>query len=183
MTKTSFGNRIRNEAIRARHRTYQWPLVFALSLFLCLADGCKKTAPAAPAPQPVSVPATRIRSAPTQPAPTFSAAQTIGMFVYPKASQTHDQHLIDESDCYNSVQQRTGINPRLHAHRLRAPLLRIRLSSGEQPRRRGRLRGAVRGAAGGAVIGAIAVVSRPAWMPVGTPSNNCQETWTKNGCE
>ena len=33
------------------------------------------------------------------------------MFVYPKANQTHDQQLIDESDCYNSVQQQTGINP------------------------------------------------------------------------
>jgi hypothetical protein len=29
------------------------------------------------------------------------------MFVYPKASQTHDQQLIDESDCYNSAQ--TGV--------------------------------------------------------------------------
>jgi hypothetical protein len=154
MAKSNFGNTTRNAAIMARRRIYQWPLVYALPLFL--ADGCKKTEPAASAPQPTAVPASTVPSAPTRPVPTISAAQTIGMLVYPKASQTHDQQLIDESDCYNSVQQQTGIDPRPQDRRLPVPLIRTRPRSREHHSAAGSggvLRGAARGAAGGAAIG------------------------------
>ena len=145
--------------IMGRRRMYQWPLVCALPLVLCLADGCKKTEPAAPAPQPAAVPASTVPPAPTQPVPTFSAAQTIGMFVYPKANQSHDQQLIDESECYNSVQQQTGINPQ--ASGPKAPSAADQNAAAQQGAAQaqqaqgGRLRGAARGAAGGAVIGGI----------------------------
>jgi hypothetical protein len=33
------------------------------------------------------------------------------MFVYPKNNQSRDQQLIDESACYDTVGQQTGINP------------------------------------------------------------------------
>jgi hypothetical protein len=81
------------------------------------------------------------------------------MFVYPKNKQTHDQQLIDESGCYNSVQQQTGINPR--AGGPKAPTT-AQVNAAEQqgaadaPQAEGgRLRGGARGAAGGAAIGAI----------------------------
>jgi Glycine-zipper domain len=147
------------EAIMGRRRMYRWSVVYALPLALLLADGCKKTEPAAPAPQPAAVPASTVPPAPTQPVPTFSAAQTIGMFVYPKATQTHDQQLIDESDCYNSVQQQTGINPK--ASGPQAPSSADQNAAAQQGAAQaqqaqgGRVRGAARGAAGGAAIGAI----------------------------
>ena len=153
------GNTTWKVTIMGRRRMYQWPLVCALPLALCLADGCKKTEPAAPAPQPAAVPASTVPPAPTQPVPTFSAAQTIGMFVYPKANQTHDQQLIDESGCYNSVQQQTGINPQ--ASGPKAPSAADQNAAAQQGATQaqeaqgGRLRGAARGAAGGAVIGGI----------------------------
>src|SRR6266566_9419572 len=88
-------------------------VVITMAIATCLLSvvGCIKTEPSATAPQPAAVPANTAPPQPTQPVPTFSAAQTIGMFVYPKANQTHDRQLIDESDCYNTVQQQTGINP------------------------------------------------------------------------
>lgn len=61
------------------------------------------------------MPASTVQPAPTKPVPSFSAAQTLGMFAYPKASQTHDQQLIEESDCYTPVQQQTGIDPQASA--------------------------------------------------------------------
>ena len=132
-----------------------------VSVAACLISvaGCKKTEPPAPAPQPVVAPASAPPPAPTQPVPAFSAAQTIGMFVYPKNSQTHDQQLIDESDCYNTVQQQTGINPQGKGPK--APSS-ADLSAAQQqgaaqaPQAQGgRVKGAARGAAGGAAIGAI----------------------------
>ena len=48
---------------------------------------------------------------PAVPVPSFSAAEKVGMFVYPKNNQSKDQQLRDELDCYNQVQQQTGINP------------------------------------------------------------------------
>ncbi len=98
--------------------------------------------------------------APTKPVPAYSAAQKVGMFVYPKNAQSRDQQLIDELDCYNEVQQQTGFNPEtpppvgpsnadIQAAQQQA--------AGEAPQAKGgRVRGAARGAAGGAVIGGIA---------------------------
>jgi hypothetical protein len=159
MAKINFENATPNETTMARRRINQWPLVYALPLVFFLADGCKKTEPAAPAPQPAAVPASTVQPAPTKPVPTFSAAQTLGMFVYAKASQTHDQQLIDESDCYNSVQQQTGIDPQASAPQ--APSSADQSAAAQQGAAQaqqaqgGRLKGAARGAAGGAVIGGI----------------------------
>src|SRR5260370_32240887 len=130
-------------------------VVITTAVATCLLSvvGCKKTEPAAPAPQPAAVPANTAPPAATQPVPPFSAAQTIGMFVYPKANQTHDQQLIDESDCYNTVQQQTGINPQ--ASGPKAPSA-ADLSTAEQqgaaqaPQAQGgRAKGAAKDAAGG----------------------------------
>ena len=40
---------------------------------------------------------------PAVPVPSFSAAEKVGMFVYPKNNQSKDQQLRDELDCYNQV--------------------------------------------------------------------------------
>jgi hypothetical protein len=160
MAKSNFEHTTRNEELRGRRQIGEWTLAYAVPLLLLLAAGCKKTEPAAPAPQPAAVPAAVPAStAPLEPVPTFSAAQTIGMFVYPKANQTHDQQLIDESDCYNSVQQQTGVDPRASGPKApSAADLNAAQQQGaaEAPQTQGgRARGAVRGAAGGAAIGAI----------------------------
>jgi Glycine-zipper domain len=128
-------------------------------VFLCvaLAFGCKKTEPAAPVAQPVAVPVAP--AAPVVPVPTFSAAQKIGMFVYPKNNQSHDQQLIDESACYDTVGQQTGINP--EAGGPQAPSSADVAAAEQQGAANaaqssgGRVRGAGRGALGGAAIGAI----------------------------
>src|SRR5579864_2384170 len=44
------------------------------------------------------------------PPPTFSAAQKINMFVYPKNNQNRDQQLRDELDCYNLSQRQSGVD-------------------------------------------------------------------------
>jgi hypothetical protein len=158
---SGFERTTRKEEIMLRARMWQWPLLCAVPLVLLLAAGCKKTEPAASAPatQPTVVPASTVPAAPTKPVPTFSAAQTIGMFVYPKANQTHDQQLIDESECYNSVQQQTGIDPQ--ASGPKAPSAADQNAAAQkgaeqaQQAQGGRLRGAARGAAGGAVLGGI----------------------------
>jgi len=136
-----------------RHQIRLSPLVYAVPLYLILTAGCKKSEPASPTPQPSAVPAN------ATPVPAFSAAQKIGMFVYPKGNQTHDQQLIDESNCYNGVQQQTGINPSAAGPK---PPSATDVNAAEQqgaaeaPQAQGgRLRGAGRGAVGGAAIGAI----------------------------
>jgi hypothetical protein len=117
--------------------------------------GCKRNAAdntAQPSPAAASQPA--------KPVPTFSAARKIGMFVYPKNGQNNDQQLTDELDCYNSVQQQTGIDPDAPAPsgpssaEVKAAQEQAASQAGEA--KGGRLRGAARGAAGGAMIGGIA---------------------------
>jgi hypothetical protein len=150
----------KKEEIGAKRQMCQWLLICAVPLLLLFAAGCKKTEPAAPATQPAAAPANAAPPAPTRPVPTSSAAQTIGMFVYPKNNQTHDQQLIDESDCYNTVQQQTGINPQ--ASGPQAPSAADvsaaqQQGAAEAPQAKGgRAKGAAKGAVGGAAIGAIA---------------------------
>jgi hypothetical protein len=68
--------------------------------------------PRAQPAQPVaSSPAPAAPAAPTGPVPSFSAANKVGLYAYPAKGQSHDQQLIDESDCYNSAQQQSGVNP------------------------------------------------------------------------
>lgn len=94
------------------------------------------------------------------PPPTFSAAQKINMFAYPKNNQSRDQQLRDELDCYNLSQQQSGVNP--EAPPPAAPTsadvaaAQKEAASGAQQVQGGRVRGAAGGAAGGAAIGAIA---------------------------
>jgi hypothetical protein len=131
-----------------------WLIFCALSVLVLLGAGCNKAESAAPAPEPAAV---AINTVPSQPVPAFSAAKIIGMFVYPKNNQNHDQQLIDESECYNSVQQQTGIDLRTGAPK--APTS-AHLNATEQqgaanaPQEEGgHVRGATRRAAGAAAIG------------------------------
>jgi len=135
-------------------------LVCVVPLCVALAVGCKKTEPAAPATQPAAVPAVApVPVAPAVPVPSFSAAQKIGMFVYPRNNQSHDQQLIDESACYDTVGQQTGINP--EAGGPLAPSSADVAAAEQQgaadaaQSSGGRVRGAGKGALGGAAIGAI----------------------------
>jgi len=58
--------------------------------------GCGRSGPSgAPSAENATQP-----SQPTLPAPSFSAAQKIGLFVYPKDNQTKDEQLRDELDCH-----------------------------------------------------------------------------------
>jgi Glycine-zipper domain len=135
-------------------------LICVVTLCMALAVGCKKTEPVAPTAQPVAVPAVAPAPvAPAVPVPAFSAAQKIGMFVYPKNNQSHDQQLIDESGCYDTVEQQTGINP--EAAGPQGPSSADVAAAQQQgaadaPQSSGgRVRGAGKGALGGAAIGAI----------------------------
>jgi Glycine-zipper domain len=145
---------------RHRHsRKVNAVITIAVAAGLLSVAGCKKTEPTAPAPQPVVAPASTPPTVPTKPVPAFSVAQTIGMFVYPKGNQTHDQQLIDESDCYSTVQQQTEIDPRGPGPK--APSSADQSAAQQQgaaeaPQAQGgRVKGAAKGAAGGAAIGAI----------------------------
>jgi hypothetical protein len=149
----------RHQRVNEPHQSLRSMLIYAVPLCLVLAVGCKKTEPAPPATQPAAVPVNPTPPVPVKPVPSFSAAQKIGMFVYPKTNQTHDQQLIDESECYNTVQQQTGIDP--EASGPQAPSAADVSAAQQQGAAQaeqaqgGRLRGAGRGAAGGAAIGAI----------------------------
>jgi len=50
-------------------------------------------------------------AAQTGSATAWSPAKSIGMFAYPRNQQSSDQQLKDESDCYGSAKQNTGIDP------------------------------------------------------------------------
>lgn len=132
-----------------------WP-ARAVLLVVALVPGCGRSGPSgAPSAENASQPAQL-----ALPVPSFSAAQKIGMFVYPKNNQSKDQQLRDELDCYNQVQQQTGINPETPppAGPSSAQVQAAQQQAAEQaPQAQGgRVRGAARGAAGGAMIGAIA---------------------------
>jgi hypothetical protein len=134
-------------------------LIYVAPLCVALITGCKKAEPTTAAPQPSAAPVNPAPAAPAVPVPTFSAAQKIGMFVYPRNNQSHDQQLIDESACYDTVGQQTGINP--EAGGPQAPSSADVAAAEQQgaadaPQSSGgRVRGAGKGALGGAAIGAI----------------------------
>ena len=138
-----------------------------ITVFVLCFVGCKKSEdapantvaqptaqPAAPAPQPAAAPA------PTGPVPSSSAAEKVGLYAYPSKGQTHDQQLIDESDCYNSAGQATGINPEMAAPQApssaEVQAAQSQAAEAAPEAKGGRARGAARGAVGGAVIGGIA---------------------------
>lgn len=97
---------------------------------------------------------------PAMPVPSFSAAEKVGMFVYPKNNQSKDQQLRDELDCYNQVQQQTGINPETRPpggpSSSQVQVAQQQAAEQAPQAQGGRVRGAARGAAGGAMVGAIA---------------------------
>jgi hypothetical protein len=99
-------------------------------------------------------------AAPTGPVPSFSAANKVGLYAYPGKGQSHDQQLIDESDCYNSAQQQTGVNADMPAPQppssADVQAAQAQAADAAPQQKGGRARGAARGAVGGAVIGGIA---------------------------
>ncbi len=130
--------------------------VFTSVLMLFLLAGCSKKSDKAAE----STNASNVPTAPAKPVPSFSAAQKVGMYVFPAKSQTHDQQLIDESECYDLARQQSGVNPEMAAPA--APTQGEMQAAQQQGAasahqvKGGRLRGAARGAAGGAMVGAIA---------------------------
>ena len=92
----------------------------------------------------------------------FSPAKSICMFAYPKNQQNADQQLKDESQCYGSAQQQTGIDPQAaapaapSAQEQEAAQKQAAQPAGSATPKGGAVRGSARGAAGGAAIGAIA---------------------------
>jgi hypothetical protein len=118
-------------------------LLFLASIF-CL--GCSAFAQQA-APSPSA-------------APAWSPSKDIGVFVFAKNGQSADQQLKDETDCYGSARQMTGIDPKAPAPT--GPTAEQQQAAAKQAAdeagkaKGGRARGAARGAAGGAAIGAIA---------------------------
>ena len=97
---------------------------------------------------------------PQQATSAGSPAKSINMFVYPGKGQNADQQLKDESACYGSAQQQTGIDPQAPAPagksaEQKAAEQKAAADNAKAPKG-GRVRGAAKGAAGGAAIGAVA---------------------------
>lgn len=93
-------------------------------------------------------------------APAWSPSKDIGVFVFPKAGQSGDQQLKDETECYGAAKQQSGIDPKApppatKSADQKAAEQKAAAESVETPKG-GRVKGAARGAAGGAAIGAIA---------------------------
>ena len=128
--------------------------VIALLTVIAMTFGCGRSPPTNAPAAPTAAPT------PALPVPTFSAAQKIGMFVFPKNSQGRDQQLRDELDCYNQVQQQTGVDPDTpppQAPSASEVQAAQNQAAGQAPEAQGgRARGAARGALGGAAVGAIA---------------------------
>jgi outer membrane lipoprotein SlyB len=144
-----------------------WLAVLTVSV-LCFV-GCKQKSDTTQAPpnavaQPTatqpSAPAAQPAAAPTGPVPSFSAAQKVGLYAYPAKGQGHDQQLIDESDCYNSAQEQTGVNPEMAAPQApssaEVQAAQAQAAEAAPEAKGGRAKGAAKGAVGGAVIGGIA---------------------------
>lgn len=93
-------------------------------------------------------------------APAWSPSRDIGVFVFGRNSQTADQQLKDESECYGAARQQSGIDPKAappagKTAEQKAAEQKAAAENAEKVQG-GRVAGAARGAAGGAAIGAIA---------------------------
>ena len=92
----------------------------------------------------------------------WSPAKSIGMYAYPKNKQTSDQQLKDESECYGSAKQNSGVDPQAPAPA--PPSSEAQKAEQQQAAKQAKddvgkgrtVTGAAGGAAGGAAIGAIA---------------------------
>jgi hypothetical protein len=90
----------------------------------------------------------------------FSPSKAIGLFAYPKNDQSSDQQLKDESECYGSAKQNSGVDPQAPppaAKSAEQKAAEQKAAADNAPKAHGgRAKGAAKGAAGGAAIGAIA---------------------------
>ncbi len=95
-------------------------------------------------------------------APAWSPAKSIGMFAYPRNQQNSDQQLKDESECYGSAKQNSGVDPQApapsapSAQEQQAAQQQAAQQAGNDVPKGGTVKGSAKGAAGGAAIGAIA---------------------------
>lgn len=92
--------------------------------------------------------------------PAFSPAKSIGMFAYPRNNQNSDQQLKDESECYGSAKQQSGVDPQAPPPAAKSADQKAaeqKAAADNAPQAKGgRAKGAARGAAAGAGLGAIA---------------------------
>jgi hypothetical protein len=86
-------------------------------------------------------------AAQTAPAPGQSPAGSVGLYVYPQKNQSASQQSKDESQCYASAKQQSGVDPTAPPPPPQTP---------EQQAKGAGVKGAAKGAAGGAAVGAIA---------------------------
>ena len=149
-----------------RRHSIRLMLITVASLLVLFLIACNKksgtTAETTNAGQPSPAPVTQQPSAPaapTKPVPSFSAAQKVGVYVFPAKNQSHDQQLIDELECYDLAQQQSGVDPGMPAPKppssAEIQAAQAQGASSAQQAKGGRARGAARGAAGGAMVGAI----------------------------
>jgi outer membrane lipoprotein SlyB len=84
----------------------------------------------------------------------------VGLYAYPGKGQGKDQQLIDESECYYSAQQQSGVNPEMGAPQAPSSgdvqAAQAQAAESAPQAKGGRAKGAARGAVGGAVVGGIA---------------------------
>jgi Glycine-zipper domain len=134
----NFGEINRQEADKTRVATEEFVntrRIVRTGLCMAIITGCSAVAQTKPA-----------TSTQTSAATPGSPAAKVGLFVYPQKEQTPEQQAKDESACYSSAQQQTGIDPA-------APPPPPQQA---QQQKGGAVKGAAKGAAGGAAIGAIA---------------------------
>jgi hypothetical protein len=82
------------------------------------------------------------------PQPVKGMASTVGLYVYPRNSQTATQQLTDESQCYTNAEKQTGVDPNATS-KASAPK-KADAGKGDKPVAQGAMRGAViAGATGG----------------------------------
>ena len=125
-----------------------------LAIALVFSCSCLQGMAQAAAAPPQTAPA------PAQTASSWSPAQSIGMFAFPRNGQNADLQLKDEADCYGMAKQRTGVDTQAPVPTGPSPeevaAAQKQAAENAPQAKGGRLRGAARGAAGGAAIGAIA---------------------------
>jgi hypothetical protein len=149
-----------------RENLIRFGVSVALVASLVAASACSKKSGTVPTPE-ANTPATTAAAptpsqpmAPAKPVPSFSAAEKVGVYVFPAKNQSHDQQLIDESECYDLAQQQSGVDPGMAAPKppssAEIQAAQAQGASSAPQAKGGRARGAARGAAGGAMVGAIA---------------------------
>lgn len=83
------------------------------------------------------------------PAASKTPAQTVGLFVYPQKHQDATLQSKDETECYNSAKQQSGVDP-VNLAASTEPAQAPKTPSG------GGVKGGAGGAAAGAAVGAVA---------------------------